>query len=578
MEFEQLEMGKNCLMAAIARQDVADYHDILHPNVLLVSHFEYPPAPPIIADTIPYIARGQRRAAARARAAAAAASKRMGGVFGRVAQAKDSVGPSAGVSFRVATPTAATAGATAGATVEAGAVARKATGARGSSMTSEKRKQKPKKSPESCEVDIVEGPLLATERLYRILHWMNKGKYIAETNFEMEVRKVILQDSERLPPPPVPKDEAERYAQLGRQYTDRNQRLSRLLITYGREMLLFRDECYFEDGLIVTIHRYMLTVQEMLLLVGLAGYENQPQAQKRIEDIEAERENFYAATKVRVDMKNHATLPLLDFTFCKIPEPLHLLQVRPVAGKLHVLREVQPAVEPHFAQGVFLNQQSDPTRPQKEQRVIVRARNKQGDEEVYEFVEESKSRFAFLRDHKGSTENALESLVAKMKSTYVATNVRISACGMVSTERLVPVLRRLVVNAIMTIRSLDLSGNEISVLPDFSLLPLQHLYLHQNKIRDWAQVEGRICPLPLLSSVALHGNPLAETDPHYWTSALARLMRHPRRMVKLRQLDFVTLTLQDYNTAGAFELFETGNAKLLEASRGRNPGTNGMYP
>ncbi|RNF23404.1 uncharacterized protein Tco025E_02818 [Trypanosoma conorhini] len=349
-------------------------------------------------------------------------------------------------------------------------------------------------------------------------------------------------------------------------------------MTYGREMLLFRDECYFEDGLIVTIHRYMLTVQEMLALVGLAGCEHQPQAQKRIEDITAERENFYAARKVRVDMHTRATLPLLDFTFCNISDPLQLLQVQPVTGKPHVSRVLQPAVEPHFAQGVFLNQQSDPSRPQKEQRVIVRARNKQGDEEVYEFVENTKSRFGFLHDNKGGMENALDGLAGKLKTTYDATNVRISACGMVSTERLVPVLRRLVMNAIMTIRSLDLSGNNISVLSDLSLLPLQHLYLHQNNITDWAQVESRVCPLPLLSAVTLHGNPLAETDPHYWTSALSRLLRHPKRVVKLRQLDFVTLTLQDYNMAGAFELFETGNPKLLEAARGRKPGTNGLVP
>ncbi|RNF23405.1 uncharacterized protein Tco025E_02819 [Trypanosoma conorhini] len=148
MEFEQLEMGKNCLKAAIARQDVADYYEILHPNVLLVSHFEYPPAPPIVADTIPHIARGQRRAAARAKAAVAA--KKTGSVAGRTAQSGSSVGPNTGPTPRttstttVATTTtaaAATAATKAGDASEAGAATKNMTRNGGSGTTAEGRKK-----------------------------------------------------------------------------------------------------------------------------------------------------------------------------------------------------------------------------------------------------------------------------------------------------------------------------------------------------------------------------------------------------------------------------------------------------
>ncbi|EKF99289.1 hypothetical protein TCSYLVIO_009788 [Trypanosoma cruzi] len=578
MEFEQLEMGRNCLTTVIARQDVGDYYDILHPKVIVVSHFEYPPAPPTVADTIPLIARGLRRATAEKAKTKTAATQKKGTVAGGVARTRES-GPlganrAAGTESMATTTTAAT---RTGATSDSTLKSEKTTNVVRGSNSFDDRKQRPKKGGAGkYEVDIVEGPLLATERLYRILYWMSKGKHIAETNVEMEVRKAILQESEKLPPPPAPKNEAERYAQIGRQYTERNQRLSRFIMTYGRDSLLFRDECYFEDGLIVTVHRYMLTVQEMFAVLGLSGCEHQPQAQRRMEEILAEREDFYSARKVRVDTNGHATLPLLDFTFCKIPDSLHLLQVRPVSGTPHVPRKVQPNVEPQFAQGVFLNQQSDPSRPQKEQRVIIRARNKQGDEEVYEFVESAKSRFGFLQDPKRAVESSLESFAGKLKFVYATTSVRVSGCEMESTEYFVPVLRRLVVNAIMTIRALDLSDNHISILPDFSLLPLQRLQLHQNKISDWSQVENRVCPLPLLQSLTLHGNPIAENEPQYWQKALSRLIRHPNRVVRLRQLDFVSLTLQDYNMAGAFELFETGNPRVLEASRGRNPGTNGI--
>ncbi|KEG08047.1 hypothetical protein DQ04_08141020 [Trypanosoma grayi] len=557
MEFEQLEVGKKCLLRAITWQDVADYYDILHPKVLLVSHFKYPPSPPTVSDTIPVLAQAKRRIAA---AATAKASNKKG------------PGPKKTTIPTSVTPISAATAATM-ATAKKGS---RATAASTGSLAREGRTRSMHlQEGGPYDVDVVEGPLLATERLYTILHWLNQGSYITDTTVEMEARKVILQESEVLPPPPPPKSEAERYAQLGRQHTDRNQRLSRLIVTFGRELLLFRDECYFEDGVIVTVHRFMLTTQEMLALAGLTNYQQQPQTQKRIEAMQEERNSFYSTKKTRVDVGDHASLPLLDFTFCDITEPLQLLRVRPVAGKRHKKRELQPALDPRVAQGVFVNQQSDPTRPQKEQRVIVKARNKQGDEEVYEFVESAKSRYGFLHDVNGHADNSLESLADKMEATYAATSVRISGCSMGSTELLVPVLRRLVVNAIMTLRSLDLSNNRISVLPDFSLLPLQRLQLHQNCISDWAQVENRVCPLPLLCAVTLHGNPIAENDPHYWQSALARLMRHPNRAVRLRQLDFVTLTGQDYNTAGAFELFETGDPRLLKASMGAAPGMNG---
>ncbi|KAH9600000.1 hypothetical protein LSM04_007120 [Trypanosoma melophagium] len=577
MEFEQLEIGKKCLTTAIARQDVGDYYDLLHPNVLLVSHFTYPPPPPVVADTIPLLAQVSHNSSNSANNNKN--SKRGKNVSRSGSKGKSRTTTAGGVPLAASTTTTTKTNAT---KTGGNAAERSVTGhERGRAKVSLQKQQsneeeKPE-NEESCAVDIVEGPLLATERLYAILHWMNKGKYIAETSVEMEARKVILQDSEVLPPPPAPKNESERIAQLGHQYTERNQRLSRLIVTFGRPLLLFRDECYFEDGFIVTIHRYMLTTREMLALVGLVGYEQQPQTQRRVAGMLDERRRFYNADRANrvAATAEHATLPVLDYTFCAIAEPLQLLLQRPAAGRAHVSRAPQPLEDPHMAQGVFLNQQSDPTRVQKDQRVIVKARNKQGEEEVYEFVESAKSRYGFLHDRSGHAESAIETLASKLETTYATTSVRLTGCGMTSTEKLVPVLRRLVVNAIMTIRALDLSNNNITTLPDLSLLPLQRLQLHQNRIADWAQIENRVCPLPILYAVTLHGNPIAENDPHYWQSALARLMRNPRRVVPLRQLDFVTLTGQDYGMAGAYELFETGDDALLEASRGRNPGTNG---
>lgn len=40
--------------------------------------------------------------------------------------------------------------------------------------------------------------------------------------------------------------------------------LSRLTITYGSEFLLFQDQCYFNEGYIVTIHRKLLPLSQVM--------------------------------------------------------------------------------------------------------------------------------------------------------------------------------------------------------------------------------------------------------------------------------------------------------------------------
>nr|CCC91922.1 unnamed protein product [Trypanosoma congolense IL3000] len=591
MEFEQLEIGKKTITNAISRQEVTNYYDLLHPNVLLVSHFRYPPMPTTISDTIPVLDHVLRREnkslprLTRGRNPWKAPEHLQATPANKVLSASASpMTPAMGTPCLATVPgvSRGTPPLTHAKTAQVQAVAdrdrrlsksTKPAIVTGAPAAGHGRREEPNKKllqpvhPGPYEVDIVEGPLLTTARFYMILQWMNQGSSIAETLFEMEARKVALQESDVLPQPVAPKTEAEWYSQLGRQHTERNQRLSRLTVTYGRDLLLFRDECYFEDGLIVTVHRFMLTQKEMLDLSSLVEYHQQAQIQRRIEAMKIEREKFYAAEKKRINTSHSAAEPLLDFTFCDVSEPISLLSVEPVSGKRHVFRGMRQSNPSPLAHAGYINPQNDPHRHAKEHRIMVKARNKAGDEEVYEFVDNSRPRYDFLYDPKSHAESALQTLADKMKSMFSTSSVRISACGMRSTENLVPVLCRLVANAILTIRSLDLSDNEISTLPDLSLLPIQRLLLHKNKISEWSQVEDRVCVLPLLQVLTLHGNPISENNEQYRQEVLARLLRHPRRAVRMRQLDFVTLTAQDFNIAGAFEMFATGNTSVLEKAR-----------
>ncbi|CAD2222140.1 hypothetical protein AGDE_05421 [Angomonas deanei] len=425
------------------------------------------------------------------------------------------------------------------------------------------------------QIDVVEGATLVAERFCIILNWISKGKYIADVQTSLDPRKRVLQDNDVLPPPPTPTNMFEKCALLGIQYTDRNQRLSCLTITYGRESLLFRDVCFFEDGLILTIHRYLVPLQEMLdhpqgSMVSLT-------VAQRTEKVKESVLDFYdGLSKSRINAVNH-TLPLLDYSFVEVTEPLKLLQTAPTAGKRHNPRDVRPQEDPRFAQGVFLSEATDPTANAggAGKRTMIKAKNKRGEEEAYEFDGGEGDRFAFMRgtasDNTGKKEGTVEALVASAatEAQYDANSVRIASCGLSQhTERLVPVLRRLVANALITLTALDLSDNKISVLPsDFHQLPLQKLQLHGNCITDFKEVVDKVCPLPYLAFVTLHGNPIADNSEQYWPLALRHLLRHPNRQVKLKSLDFVILTAQDYNVAGAHDMFERGDDTLLKKAK-----------
>ncbi|CAJ1986265.1 protein of unknown function - conserved [Leishmania donovani] len=512
-------------------------------------------------------------------------------------------------------------------------------------------------------VTITEGKLLVSYRFFQLLHWIvsSDGKtappaHIAPIEVDLQLRKDILQEAEVLAPPPAPTTVQEAYSQLGQQFTERNQPLSCVRTVWGTDHLLFEDKIFFDDGLIVTIHRRMLTVPEVLTRAAPAASSSpktlrelppaplsSPQTRlsekgsaaslptgkggltrKREQHLSAARseqvyhavEAFYGMTATRVDACSNAWA-LLDFSFVKATEPSMLLRLTPVSGHVHVNRLPRAAADPRLSQGIFLNQENDPTKPQQSgsSRTLIKARNKYGEEEAYEF-QTQRHCFSFYEDGSGrgagggdagapqrNGNRALGGDGGAGAARYDASCVRVSGCHMqAKMDQLVPVLRRLVVNCLLTLHTLDLSQNNISSLPDLSLLPLQSLRLHGNAIADWRVVEARIAPLPYLGVLTLHGNPIAEDteieavagnssktaardahcagtvgkaakgsradgDSNYWKRLLALLLRSPDRVAPLRQVDFVTLTGQDYNMAGAYEMFTRGQTGLLAKAR-----------
>jgi hypothetical protein len=524
-------------------------------------------------------------------------------------------------------------------------------------------------------VDIAEGRLMASFRFFELLHWISTGSgvtHIAPVEVDVQLRKDILQEEEVLAPPPPPTTVQEQYEQLGTQFTERNQPLSCVTVIWGGDYLLFKDKVYFDDGLIVTIQRTMLSVPEVVARATplpswnpqqqqqqqqrlsnrrhLAGGPSSPLSGKQYsaaatqaEQVHKAVEAFYGVSASRVNALN-TSWPLLDYSFLEAPEPFALLRLAPASGHVHVNRPPRAAADPRLAQGVFLNQSNDPGVLAAQQasagRTLIKAKNKQGEEEAYE-VNDNRSRFLLLQQDsgvkgeqdgvevgdwdglgggaatnhhhnpaavgKGSGEAGNGGNVVRVER-YDASCVRVSGCHLqAKVEQLVPVLRRLVANSLLTLHTLDLSQNCIATLPDLRLLPLQNLKLHDNAIADWRVVEHSIAPLPYLSVLTLHGNPIAEEaeaprsaavsagkgaasnpprskagvaaasasgESSYWKRLLTLLLANPARVAPLRQVDFVTLTAQDFNVAGAYALFMTGKSDVLDRARAMSAGAS----
>ncbi|KPI88674.1 hypothetical protein ABL78_2212 [Leptomonas seymouri] len=778
MEYEQVDYGRRIVTDAIAYQDVNSYHDLLSPDVLLVTHFPYPESSSDsnVQAIQRWVQLSQQRSATNAKgsmkaptavcsssskrrakelllqhekqrenqrkryeafrrrreghhtertedaegdgaesgeegrhAAASAAATHAGGAHGEAADdgaaarrrhlpsnttssKKTSSNPSGGGGgnaarlplgvrwFREVQQGNASAGGPQRSSTVPGKASSTPTQASGTAAAVHGVSSEDSALSYGDFVDIAEGRMLVSFRLFELLHWMNTDaevKNISQIEVELQLRKDILQEDEVLPLPPPPTTVKEQYEQLGMQYTERNQPLSCITVIWGRDYFLLKDKMYFDDGLIVTIHRTMLSIQEMVARAAPLALWNpqlqQPQQQQQrlcnrrspavasspshsrvaqgLTAAQSEQANmaveaFYGMWTSRVNSLNTSWL-LLDFSFLDAPEPSALLRLTPSSGNVHASKFPRAATDPRLAQGVFLNQSNDPSpsaAQSRSTRTLIKAKNKRGEEEAYEF-NNNRNLFSVVQGDSwgGGDDEAMEGDEwgtrhgigdnaggAKKKGgragganraaggaatrvqRYDASCVRISGCHLQSRmDQLVPVLRRIVANSLLTLHSLDLSQNHISTLPDLRLLPLQNLKLHGNAIADWRVVENEIAPLPFLSVLTLYGNPIAEEkepprpamvipsnstaakhsksragtsgahgasnptgESAYWKKLLALLLSSPARVVPLRQVDFVTLTAQDFHVAGAHALFTSGKLEVLDQARSMSAGTS----
>lgn len=401
---------------------------------------------------------------------------------------------------------------------------------------------------------VLTGSKSFAEATYALFQWLQQGKAILQPTAVMEPRRPRKDPNAASPSskfPASPRGVNGKNAgavsvpfkafQPGSQ-VERNAKLmgySRITITWGRTNLQLRDEVYFDEGQVFIVDRSVVIPEDVTNPLYLA-----------------DRASFYKETQHRVDTNgNHP--PVLDFTFQEVHDVVDLLRVKPAHGRYHKIRGVEVAatkVEKAVnAAAVF--QLAGQKQVAANGKTLIKARNKKGEEEAYEIADDRGSKV--IKAEKELNDDVVARLGEMLEHKYEAHAFRLSNNADIRDIRqLVPVLRTLIANSFLTITWLDLSCNNITHLPaDLVALPLQSLYLHGNQISDWAEVDNVVVPIVTITSVTLHGTPLAQ-QPNYKFELLSRLMTAPRRVIPLKQIDFVPVSTQDIVVGSMQESFK----------------------
>ena len=378
------------------------------------------------------------------------------------------------------------------------------------------------------------GPIDIGFRTRAMYKWLQGGK-LHQPGINVDVKRAVRQP-------------------YGPKVTEKQRNIrdcSSVTITWGRAFMRLEDKCYVNDeGVIGAIDRVAIPPEDASDPLYLA-----------------DRNALLSDGKSRINPSN-VRPPVLDFSFCDVGNIIDILRTKPAHGKLHKRAQIYVAkVEKVDDRNAVFNPNSA---QESESRILIRARNRRGEEEAYEFTAtEAQTDFV----NKGRNEAAvdegadlIQSLGKEMASKYTADSIRLSNNAIPDVERIVPVLRNLVADSILTVTWIDLSCNRITSVPPSieKLQALSHLYLHSNQISDWQHVRTVRKALPKLTTVTFFGNPIATTNTDYKQIALSILLHLPPGGAPLKSLDFVALSAQDRHVTMMYEQFHPPPEKKRE--------------
>jgi hypothetical protein len=253
----------------------------------------------------------------------------------------------------------------------------------------------------------------------------------------------------------------------------------------------------------------------------------------------------FCAGRGRQAVDNRAlVLPVLDYSFENIRNTRMLLIKEPHDGRaisddsvvFHFLQEAVDEEKQAAEATKQVEQQHDgetekqnfgessasAVSKRRATTVTIQARNRNGDVNAI-IIDRS------ALDGKGSDQTRLDALedaelqVRRDRSRYVCSGIRLANNDLTQAKELDHVLRIFVVNAFYFITMIDISSNKLVEIPDLGqLLSLQTLYLHDNQLSDWNQLDV-LKNISQLSALTLFGNPLqqnAESAKAYKFNAL----------------------------------------------------------
>jgi hypothetical protein len=401
------------------------------------------------------------------------------------------------------------------------------------------------------------GPVAAAQRTRALYRWLQAGA-LCQPHASVELVRTARK------PYYSPRNQQSSEKDAAAQKRD-VRALSCITVTWGRYAFKFEDKCFVnDDGTIAAIDR------TAVVPTGAAADDQAYLADKH---------SFLNEGKSRVNAP-FVKPPVLDFSFKNLTDLIDAMRTVPTSGKKHKRAEIHvPKKDVPDEKTTFAAAQAA---EEKRKSVIIRAKNRRGDEEAYEFQapdpnQEQATNPTKPANGKGAAAEGpavgielIDVLKKDMTHKYAAESVRLSSNSLETLDHLVPMLRSLCVDSVLTITWLDLSCNRIvSVPPSIgTLLHLASLYLHSNNIQDWASVKTIRQQLHQLHSVTLFGNPIATKNPDYRQIALGILLKtNPQTDVPLKSLDFVALTGQDKNVTMMYEQFHPTPEKKRDSAR-----------
>lgn len=167
--------------------------------------------------------------------------------------------------------------------------------------------------------------------------------------------------------------------------------------------------------------------------------------------------------------------------------------------------------------------------------------------------------------------------IKRDRNRFVCSGLRLANNELQQARELDHIARLFLVNAFYFVTMVDLSSNRLTEIPELSqLLSLQTLYLHDNKIADWKQLET-LQLLPQLNGVTLFGNPIQQQSESaksykfhvlYFFYSPNGFRCFPSRQQTLHQQAAAAATSAASRPASRANLSSAGSGPL---SRGRSP-------